>query len=264
MGGGGLLLPFRFRKARTLYVDRERDVARFMADRVRHDCLVVLLDFPQTSTRPRRSGSNCVHGLHDSKSVLVDRGCSLSCSRLCDCAFVAGPTWFMDCISGDRADPGWMSRTIFHPCVQAQASKSRAFVKQNRSTDMKNMVLCAVLAFALRTSGQATYQPPPLEVPLIPTAQSQLPNALPGVVIESWHYDPLQKTVTLHLVNRSHKDVTAFNISIAERYADGSTNPSYAEGRRHNLQDHQIMEDMLGALIQGNATFAAGTTRAYA
>jgi len=125
-------------------------------------------------------------------------------------------------------------------------------------------VMC-IFAFTPRASGQTTTYTTDLEGTntLIPAGQSQLPNALPGVVIESWHYDPLQKTVTLHLVNRSHKDVTAFNISIAERYADGSTNPSYAEGIPHNLQDHQIMEDMLGALIQGNGTFAAGTTRDY-
>src|SRR5260221_8662189 len=60
---------------------------------------------------------------------------------------------------------------------------------------MKNLMLCAALAFAVRASGQTTYQPPPLEVPLIPTVQSQLPNTLMGVVIESWRYDPAQKAV---------------------------------------------------------------------
>jgi len=99
---------------------------------------------------------------------------------------------------------------------------------------------------------------------------------LPGVVIESWHYDPLQKTVTMHLVNRSHKDVTAFNISIAEKYADGSTD--YVDGTPSDIHDHQMMEDMLGAMINiqmgvvshgsgtrqdGNGTFAAGTSRDY-
>jgi hypothetical protein len=131
-------------------------------------------------------------------------------------------------------------------------------------------VLC--LALAIRTSGQT-----------------------PGVVIESWHYDPVGKTVTLHLVNRSNKDVTAFNISIAEKYADGSTN--YVDGTPSDIHDHQMVEDMLLAMIniqaglvrhgggiavagaglskeqamqeaarqaavpQGNGTFAAGTSR---
>ncbi len=142
-------------------------------------------------------------------------------------------------------------------------------------------VLCVVLylAFAIWASGQTptTYNTgighgsPP-----IPTVQSRLPDTLPGVVIESWHYDPLQKTVTMHLVNRSHKDVTAFNISIAEKYADGSTD--YVDGTPSDIHDHQMMEDMLGAMINiqmgvvshgsgtrqdGNGTFAAGTSRDY-
>jgi len=65
---------------------------------------------------------------------------------------------------------------------------------------------------------------------LIPTVQSKLPNTLLGVVIENWHYDPAQKAVVLHLVNNSQKDVTAFNISILEKYADGSTH--YLDGTR--------------------------------
>ena len=74
---------------------------------------------------------------------------------------------------------------------------------------MKGVLLC-VLAFALPASGQTTYQPPPQESPAIPTAQSKLPNTLIGVVIESWRFDPEQKTLTLHLANHSQKDVTAF------------------------------------------------------
>lgn len=140
---------------------------------------------------------------------------------------------------------------------------------------MKNIfMLCAVLAFAVRASGQTTHQ-------------SATENKL-GVVIESWHYDPVQKTVTLHLVNHSNKVVTAFNISFAEKYADGSTNPWYAEGIPHNLQDSQKMEDELNLLIRSQegrsgghgvmragsvvngqiprpptSVFAAGTTRDY-
>jgi hypothetical protein len=157
---------------------------------------------------------------------------------------------------------------------------------------MKTILLCAVLAFVVRVSGQqtTTYDTGIGHAsPLIPTEQNQLPDRLVGVVIESWHYDPLQKTVTLHLVNHSHKTVTAFNISMAEKYADGSTNPWYAEGIPHNLQDSQKMEDELNLLIQSNegrrsghvvmragpvvngqklpgpptSVFAAGTTRDY-
>jgi hypothetical protein len=93
---------------------------------------------------------------------------------------------------------------------------------------------------------------------------SKLPDSLLGVVIESWHFDPQDKTLTLHLVNHSHKEVTAYNIFIAERYADGSTNPWYAEGIPHNLQDSQMMEDMLNLMNRPNRkAFAAGTTHDY-
>ena len=154
------------------------------------------------------------------------------------------------------------------------------------------MFLC--LAFTMRTSAQTptTYTFYCPEVSLIPTAQSNLPNTLLGVVIESWHYDPADKIVILHLVNNSGKDVTAYNISIAEKYADGTTN--YADGRAPGIHDHQMMEDFLGRLINfqlgmkpsgvvipgavrrekdrimyeqmrqntsGNGTFAAGTSR---
>jgi hypothetical protein len=157
----------------------------------------------------------------------------------------------------------------------------------------KTLTLCALLAFAVRASGQtpSTYTDHPNgDSSLIPTVQNKLPNTLLGVVIESWHYDRGQKTLTLHLANHSDKTVTAFNISFAEKYADGSTNPWYAEGIPHNLQDSQRMEDELNLFIQSQderrsghgiaasgpvvngqiqmpgpptSVFAAGTTRDY-
>jgi hypothetical protein len=131
------------------------------------------------------------------------------------------------------------------------------------------MLLCLAL-FAIRTSGQTptTYVDHPNgDTSLIPTMQSELPNTLLGVVIESWRYDPALKAVILHLVNRSNKDVTAFNISIVEKYADGST--SYLDGRPSDIHDHQLMEDMLGRMINaqegivshGSGTVVMGPTR---
>lgn len=79
-----------------------------------------------------------------------------------------------------------------------------------------------------------------------PTVQSQTSKPL-GVSIEGWRYEPQAKVVILHLVNNSPKDVTAFNISIAEKYADGTT--SYVDGRAPGIHDHQMMEDLLGNLI---------------
>jgi len=131
------------------------------------------------------------------------------------------------------------------------------------------LLLC--LAFTTRTSGQTptTYTDHPNgDISLIPTEQSKLADSLLGVVIESWHYDPVQKAVILHLVNQSHKDATAFNISILEKYADGST--SYLDGTPSNIHDHQIMEDMLGptinaqmGVVSGKGTFVGGTNRDY-
>ena len=142
---------------------------------------------------------------------------------------------------------------------------------------MKRILLCVVLVVAVRAFGQTKHQP---------ATQNKL-----GVVIESWRYDPSLKAVILHLVNRSNKDVTAFNISIAERYADGSTD--HTDGTPSDIHDHQLMEDMLGSMISiqtgvvshgggmtvmgpprdigamlrqgvsGNGTFAAGTSRDY-
>jgi hypothetical protein len=131
---------------------------------------------------------------------------------------------------------------------------------------MKWIAAAVCLAFTIRTSGQTptTYTLYCPEVSLVPTTQTKLPGSLLGVVIESWHFDPQHKTLTLHLVNQSHKEVTAYNISIAEKYADGSTNPWYAEGIPHNLQDSQMMEDVLNLTNQPNRkAFAAGTTHDY-
>jgi len=139
---------------------------------------------------------------------------------------------------------------------------------------MKWIVAVLFLAFTIRrTSAQAptTYVDHPNgDTSLLPTEQSKLADSLLGVVIESWRYDPAQKAVILHLVNQSHKDVTAFNISILEKYADGST--SYLDGTPSDIHDHQLMEDMLGLVINtqlgvspgsGKGTFAAGTGRDY-
>jgi len=133
------------------------------------------------------------------------------------------------------------------------------------------LMLCAVLAFAMRASGQATTYTTDTggTNTLVPTVQSPLANTLLGVVIESWRYDPHQKAVILHLVNHSNKTVTAFNISIAERYADGTTD--HMDGRPNDIHDHQVMEDELNRFLMdgryGNVTqskFSAGTTKDYA
>jgi hypothetical protein len=52
-----------------------------------------------------------------------------------------------------------------------------------------------------------------------------LPASPPiGAVVQTWHYDPLTNAVTATIVNTSQKDITAYNISIKETYADGHVN----------------------------------------
>lgn len=75
-----------------------------------------------------------------------------------------------------------------------------------------------------------------------------------GAVVQTWHYDPQTNSVTLEIVNTSHKDITAFNIAIKETYADG------------RVEEHEMLEELLGKIIgakelQGNDTRGAETFR---
>ncbi len=87
-----------------------------------------------------------------------------------------------------------------------------------------------------------------------------------GAVVQSWHYDAATNTATATIANTSDKDITAFNISLTETYAD------------HSVTNHELLVDMLSAveLVQkvkgtsdedrirrkfGNGTLAAYQTR---
>jgi hypothetical protein len=136
---------------------------------------------------------------------------------------------------------------------------SKAFA----STDMKwTIVVMCILAFIPIASGQttSTYDTGVGHgQPLIPTAQSKLPDTLSPVAVD-WHY--AEGMLTLHLVNNSNKDITAYNISISRKYADGSADtPGSSE----------MTEELLGGFIYSqmardgerreDGTFAAGTSR---
>ena len=86
-----------------------------------------------------------------------------------------------------------------------------------------------------------------------------------GAVVQTWHYNPQTKAATITLVNTTQKDILAFNLSITETFADGSTD------------SHEVMIDWLDRMLNaqqvkgtteearftqqfGNGTFAAGTT----
>lgn len=97
------------------------------------------------------------------------------------------------------------------------------------------VVLCAVSA--IPTSGQAQeVQKPPVAL--------------------TWNYDAQGKTLTLHLANYSGKDITAFNISISEKYTDGSTNPSCLDGIP--CFPGEKMEEMLDAMVNFQSAKTAG------
>ncbi len=136
---------------------------------------------------------------------------------------------------------------------------------------MKSTIVAALcLVFAVRTSGQATttYDTGTGHgIPPIPTVHSEIPNTLPAVVV-TWHYYAEPKMLVIHLTNNSGKDITAYNVSIRNKYADGT----------HDDQccGLQSSSELLGGLIavqmakgtpseesaeRGNNIFAAGTTR---
>src|SRR5260370_35426601 len=55
-----------------------------------------------------------------------------------------------------------------------------------------------------------------------------------GAVVQTWHYDPQTKLVTAQIVNESNKDITPYNISIKETYADA------------HVKSHALMTDTAG------------------
>ncbi len=70
-----------------------------------------------------------------------------------------------------------------------------------------------------------------------------MPRSAPvtGAVVQTWHYDSQTNLVTAQIVNVSHKDITAYNISIKETYAGGRP-----------VRSHELMTDTAGepAFIQ--------------
>jgi len=66
------------------------------------------------------------------------------------------------------------------------------------------------------------------------TAWAQSPPL--GAVVQTQHYDPVANLVFLTIANASHKDITAYNMSIKETYADG------------HVRNHEIMADYVGRI----------------
>lgn len=70
-----------------------------------------------------------------------------------------------------------------------------------------------------------------------------------GAVVQTWHYDAQKQTVTLRIVNTSHRDITGYCFTMTEKLADGTS------------QTSERSTDLLeGMLIRGGG-FLAGTSR---
>ena len=103
--------------------------------------------------------------------------------------------------------------------------------------------------------------------PPVPTAQSELPNSLPAVVV-TWDYYALPKTLIVHALNNSGKDIIGYTLTIRNRLPDGTLNKSGWS---------ETSSDMLAALVtirlandpaieerepkSDHGIFFAGTTR---
>jgi hypothetical protein len=73
-----------------------------------------------------------------------------------------------------------------------------------------------------------------------------------GAVVQTWNYDPKTNSVILKVVNTSHKDITAFNVSIKETLADG------------RIVEHEMLEEFLGKILSAKEIPANDTRQAEA
>jgi hypothetical protein len=69
------------------------------------------------------------------------------------------------------------------------------------------------------------------------SANSEASSAPIGAAVQAWRYDPQSNAVTVRIANISDKNITAFNVSITETFADQS------------VTHHETLVDMLGAVI---------------
>jgi len=58
-----------------------------------------------------------------------------------------------------------------------------------------------------------------------------------GAVVQTWRYDAATNNVIATIVNTSDKDITAFNLTITETFAD------------HGVRTHEVLVDMLDTLL---------------
>lgn len=68
-------------------------------------------------------------------------------------------------------------------------------------------------------------------------AQSLRASPPIGAVVQTWNYNPQTNAGTATIVNVSHKDITAYNISIKETYADGNVHSHLSRPKQRRSWD---------------------------
>lgn len=129
-------------------------------------------------------------------------------------------------------------------------------------------VLCRRLVQATFSGGKSNPQnddsmkPIFLAVALLFSVQHLAQSAPIGAVVQTWRYDPQTHSVIVRLLNESDKDITAFNLSVTEKYADGKVAAS------EKMTDYlPLMASVAASQSEemvkkyGNGTFAANTSR---
>jgi hypothetical protein len=91
---------------------------------------------------------------------------------------------------------------------------------------------------------------------MVPNAQASPPI---GVMVQNWHYDPVTKQLSIHVVNISNKDVTGYNMSVTVKYANGTS--AFSEMTEDFLPLMASFNNEELRRQYGNGTFAAGTSR---
>lgn len=83
-------------------------------------------------------------------------------------------------------------------------------------------------------------------------------RASPGAVTLSWNYDAATKMVTIHVLNATNKDITAYAINVTIKHPDGNADISEKIEDSLPLMASKASE---GQVTQNdNGTFAAGTS----
>jgi len=143
---------------------------------------------------------------------------------------------------------------------------------------MKRIAAALCLVFAIRTSGQTTTMTTDLCqcAPMLLTAQSKLPDTMSPLAI-TWDYYAQPKTLVVHTLNNSGKDITGYTIVIRHKNPDGTLDKGgwtentsdmlsvliIAQMAKDPAASERMRQQDIGynSLAAGNGIFLAGETR---